>query len=77
MFYLFIFLASLALTAIFTLIMRRIALAYKVVDAPDLEKEDSRKIHREPTPLLGGLFILVCYLFFLIIFWPVIYIGLT
>jgi len=68
MFYLIIFLTSLILTAVFTLIVRKIALAFKIVDLPDSDKETSRKIHREPIPLLGGVAIFLVYFSLLFIF---------
>lgn len=67
MFYLFIFILTLILGAIFTLIVKKIALYFRVVDSPDL-KEGGRKIHSHPIPLLGGLAIFVAYFLVLFIF---------
>ena len=66
MFYLYIFIAALALTALLTLIVRRAALHFGIVDMPDKGKEGERKIHAVPTPLLGGVAIFIAY--FLILF---------
>lgn len=65
MFYFLIFLLALILTAIFTLVVRRAAIYFKVVDFPDWQA-GGRKIHNFPVPLLGGLAIFFAY--FLIIF---------
>lgn len=48
--FIFIFLAALTLTAISTPMVRRLALWAGFVDTPN-----SRKVHRSPTPLMGGL----------------------
>jgi len=48
--FIFIFLAALAVTALSTPVVRRLALWAGFVDAPS-----SRKVHQSPTPLLGGL----------------------
>lgn len=68
MFYLFIFLASVILTAVLTLFVKRIAVFLKVVDQPDLSQPTSRKIHERAIPLLGGLAIFVIYFAGLFIF---------
>ena len=65
MFYFLIFLLALVLAAIFTLIVKKIALHFNIVDSPDL-KEGGRKIHDHPIPLLGGIAIFLAY--FLVIF---------
>ena len=70
MFYFFIFIASLILTAILTLGVRKFALVFKIIDMPDSEKDDGRKIHRAPTPLLGGVAIFLSYFILLFIFAP-------
>jgi UDP-GlcNAc:undecaprenyl-phosphate GlcNAc-1-phosphate transferase len=48
--FIFIFLAALTLTALSTPMVRRLALWAGFVDEPSL-----RKMHRAPTPLMGGL----------------------
>lgn len=45
------FLISILLTICLVPLMRRLARYYKIVDYPS----ESRKIHKKPTPLLGGL----------------------
>lgn len=42
---------SMVLSAIFTPVVKKIAFKFKVLDIP----KDKRKIHKKPTPLLGGL----------------------
>ena len=68
MFYLFIFFAGLALTAILTLIVKKIALYFNIVDLPDSGSATGRKIHTTATPLLGGLAIFFAYFILLFIF---------
>lgn len=70
MFYFLIFISSLILTAILTLIVRKIALFFQVVDAPDTTSENSRKIHKQAIPLLGGVAIFLSYFILLISFAP-------
>jgi UDP-GlcNAc:undecaprenyl-phosphate GlcNAc-1-phosphate transferase len=67
MFYFLIFLLSLVLTAIFTIIVKRAAIYFKVVDYPDAKLE-GRKIHKLATPLLGGLAIFFAYFLVLFLF---------
>lgn len=69
-FYLYIFLAAVILTAGLTLVVQRLALRFKVLDQPDTGRPDSRKIHDRPTPLWGGLAILVGYFFLLFLLAP-------
>lgn len=66
MFYSYIFISAFLLTAILTLIVKRVAFYFQIVDSPDAGKEGSRKIHTSPIPLLGGLAIFVAY--FVILF---------
>lgn len=80
MFYFVIFLTALISTAILTLLVRKIALYFKIVDKPDMNvasviagreataKEAGRKIHLRPVPLLGGVAIFVVYFGFLFLF---------
>ncbi len=67
MFYLFVYFLALALSALLTLLVRRIALRFKIVDEPDTG-EAGRKIHAQPTPLLGGLAIFIAYFLLLFLF---------
>jgi len=66
MFYLFIFSAALVLTALLSVIVRRIALRFRIVDEPAPGGPSGRKIHAKTTPLLGGLAVFFSY--FLILF---------
>ncbi|MDD2646708.1 MAG: MraY family glycosyltransferase [Patescibacteria group bacterium] len=71
--YFVIFLVSFLTGIIFTWLIRLLAIKFKIIDWP---KADSRHIHREATPLLGGLAVFLT--FFLVLFsvyfssaWPV------
>ncbi len=70
MFYLIIFISSLIVSAILTLIVKKVALYYKIVDVPDSGSGNGRKIHQTATPLLGGVAIFLSYFLFLFIFAP-------
>lgn len=61
MFYFFIFIVSLVLSALLTLLVKKLALLWGIVDWPDKSGEPGRKIHKNPTPLLGGLAIFITY----------------
>lgn len=50
-YYIKIFIITVLLSAVFTVLVKRLALKLKAVDQPGAE----RKIHASPTPLLGGL----------------------
>jgi len=65
--YIFSFLLSLILSVIFTLIVKKVAISFKIIDRPDL-KEGGRKIHHRPIPLLGGLAIFFAYFLVLFLF---------
>lgn len=67
MFYLLIFLASLALSALATVAVRHLAFRFRVLDWPDAA---GRKIHEKPMPLLGGLAIFFSYFLLLFLFAP-------
>lgn len=67
MFYLFLFIISLFLTALATLGVKKLAIFLKVIDWPDKTGE-GRKIHKQGIPLLGGLGIFVIYFALLFIF---------
>ncbi len=66
MFYFLIFLVALVLSAIFTSFIIKVARYYRIVDNPS--GENGRKIHKKPTPLLGGLGIFLAYFLLLFIF---------
>jgi UDP-GlcNAc:undecaprenyl-phosphate GlcNAc-1-phosphate transferase len=68
MFYWLIFLAALSLTAILTAAVRKIALAFKIVDQAGVAPESNRKIHVGAVPLLGGAAIFAAYFLFLFLF---------
>jgi len=61
-YYLLVFLVSTFLAIIFTVLIKRIVFKYKILDQPDLD----RKIHKKPTPLLGGVAIFLA--FFVVLF---------
>lgn len=65
MFYLLNFIAVLSLTALLTIVVRRLALRFRIVDLPDKDEAGSRKIHQRAIPLLGGLAIFGAYFFVL------------
>ncbi len=54
--WLYIFLFSFSVSAILTPVMRLVALKLNIVDVPG-----GRKIHEKPTPLLGGVAIVVAF----------------
>ena len=62
--FIFIFLVALAITALSTPFIRRFAVWAGFIDTPA-----DRKIHREPTPLLGGLAIIGGALLAFLILW--------
>lgn len=68
MFYFFIFIASLLLTAILTYLVKKIALYFKIVDQPAGSSQAERKIHSRTIPLLGGLAIFFAYFLLLFLF---------
>ena len=53
--YFLLFLASFSLVGILTPLMRRVAIAYKVIDTPT----ESHKTHKSPIPYLGGVAIVL------------------
>ncbi|MFA5062091.1 MAG: MraY family glycosyltransferase [Patescibacteria group bacterium] len=55
--YLIYFLAALASSILFTIVVRRLALRFQIVDVPDQQ----RKKHFGPTPLLGGVAIFISF----------------
>lgn len=57
MFYFFVFLVSFILSVLLSLIIRKVALKYKIVDVPNL----GRKIHKKEIPLLGGIAIFLSF----------------
>jgi UDP-GlcNAc:undecaprenyl-phosphate GlcNAc-1-phosphate transferase len=66
MFYFYIFTLALILTASLTFLVKKAASYLQIVDRPDQDKPEGRKIHTRAIPLLGGLAIGVSY--FAIIF---------
>jgi UDP-GlcNAc:undecaprenyl-phosphate GlcNAc-1-phosphate transferase len=68
MFYFTIFLSVLAVTALLTFLVRKIALRFHIVDLPDTANSASRKIHTSAMPLLGGVAIFSAYFSFLFLF---------
>ena len=70
MFYLLIFIASVILSAVLTLVVKKIAQVFKIVDLPDTDKEEGRKIHRQAMPLMGGVAIFLSYFILLFAFAP-------
>lgn len=68
MFYFLIFIASLLLSAVLTLIVKRLAFNFKILDIPDKSSSQGRKIHRQATPLLGGIAIFLSYFILLFIY---------
>lgn len=72
--YIFIFIISLFLTIIFTLLIKKIAWRFKIIDDPSLSPQ--RKIHQQPVPLLGGIAIFTAFFLTLLIvkeigWWPI------
>ena len=61
MFYLYIFILALLLTAILTLLVKRVAFYFRIVDMPDQGAAGGRKIHTRPIALLGGIAIFIAY----------------
>ncbi|NQV13317.1 MAG: undecaprenyl/decaprenyl-phosphate alpha-N-acetylglucosaminyl 1-phosphate transferase [Parcubacteria group bacterium] len=62
--FIILFLLAVSLSALFTLLVRKLALRWQIVDQPT----EARKIHRQPTPLLGGLAIFGAFSLAAIIF---------
>ncbi len=65
------FLLSFILSLILTFFIRRLAFKLKIID---VSGEDGRKIHKNPTPLLGGLAVFLSFFIVLLIarltWWP-------
>lgn len=57
--YIIPFLLAFGLAVLLTLIIKRIALKYQIIDRPDVSSE--RKIQTRPIPLLGGLAIFLSF----------------
>ena len=68
MFYFFIFFSSLVVTAVLTILVKKVANYFKIVDKPDSGNDNGRKIHLVAVPLLGGIAIFVAYFIFLFSF---------
>lgn len=58
MFYLFIFLSTFFLSLIFSYCVRAVALRAKIIDYPERAE---RKVHKTPTPLLGGVAVFLAF----------------
>ncbi|MCX6723654.1 MAG: MraY family glycosyltransferase [Candidatus Staskawiczbacteria bacterium] len=65
-FYFFLFLTAGLLSAIFTVLAKKISLKYGFYDDPG---KDSLKIHKMPIPFLGGAAVLGSFLLCLILVW--------
>ncbi|PIT90440.1 MAG: hypothetical protein COU22_02155, partial [Candidatus Komeilibacteria bacterium CG10_big_fil_rev_8_21_14_0_10_41_13] len=63
--YLLPFVSALGLSLILTYFIRRLALKFKIVDVPN----ESRKIHNQPIPEMGGLAIYLTFLILTLIFY--------
>ncbi|MGC9048789.1 MAG: MraY family glycosyltransferase [Patescibacteria group bacterium] len=68
-----IFIISIFLSIISTLLIRQLALRLRIIDWPEI---GGRKIHLQPVPLLGGLaifltFFIILFLIYFSPFWPV------
>jgi len=57
-------LISLTFSIVFTLITKKLALKYRIIDQPDKD----RRFHKDPTPLLGGVAIFLSFFLTLYIF---------
>jgi UDP-GlcNAc:undecaprenyl-phosphate GlcNAc-1-phosphate transferase len=68
--YLLIFLSTAFLSALATLIIKRVAVNKGIVDRPS-----PRKIHNKPTPLLGGVAIFIAFFLMLILFYEELIAG--
>ena len=71
MLYLEIIILSLVLSVVFTLVVKRLALKFNIVDQPDF----NRKIHTKPIPLMGGLAIFLAFFIALFFFRDYLVIG--
>ncbi|HPT08326.1 MAG TPA: epoxyqueuosine reductase QueH [bacterium] len=71
MLYLVIIILSLILSIIFTLIVKKLALKFNIIDQPDF----NRKIHTKPIPLMGGLAIFLAFFITLFFFRDYLVIG--
>lgn len=60
-FYFKIFVSALALSAIMSLLVRKAALYFNILDDPKSGPTGNRKIHQQAIPLLGGLAIFIAY----------------
>ncbi len=60
--YILFFLVSFLFSFLLTLVMRRVATSFKILDYPN-----ERKIHQSPKPLLGGVAIYLSFLFTILI----------
>jgi len=58
--------ATLVASLLLVVIVRRLAIRYSIVDHPG----EKRKIHLTPTPLLGGVAVIVAFAVGLVLVWP-------
>jgi UDP-GlcNAc:undecaprenyl-phosphate GlcNAc-1-phosphate transferase len=68
MFYLLVFLLAVALAAVLTYAVRKMALYFGIIDEPDPVQGAGRKIHTRAIPLWGGLAIFLAYFILLFVF---------
>ncbi len=68
MFYLFIFLFAFLFSSVLSILFRKVAIHYKIIDRAEKSLGQGRKIHLQDTPLLGGLAIFFSYFIILFIF---------
>ncbi len=69
MFYLVIFFLAFISAAILTLVIKKVALYFNIVDrAEDTTVPTQRKIHQGAIPLLGGIAVFIAYFFILFLF---------
>ncbi len=59
MIYVIAFIIAGSCSVILTLLVKKLAKTFKVLDQPN--QADPRKIHRQPTPLLGGLAVFIAF----------------
>lgn len=69
--YLLAAILAFSLTVCLTLIVKRLAIKFNIVDVPD----SARKIHKVSTPLLGGVAIFIAYFLVILLFREQILIG--
>lgn len=58
------FIASFGLSLVFTFLIKKVALKFKILDYPS----EQRKIHKKPKPLLGGIAVFLSFILVLLFF---------